>query len=109
MLIPVTVLVAVLPATSLAGLLVTLWLAPSPDTTASEGQLPTPEPALPSARAGSEQLNPTVTSPRYQPAAFLPAGSWAVMSSGVRSMLMPAIRPVPWLPALSEILADALR
>src|SRR3954463_7626833 len=98
---PVTILVLVLPATSFAGPLVTLWLAPSPDTTASVGQVPTPEPAVPSARSGSEQVKPTETSPRYQPAALLSVGSCAVTVSGVRSMLMPLTEPVPSLPALS--------
>src|SRR6476661_4801267 len=109
MLMPDTALVLTLPATSAAWALVMLWLAPSPETTASLGQLPTPDPALPSARAGSVQVKPTVTSPWYQPAAFLPTGSWAVMESGVRSMLMPLTEPVPSFPALSEILAEAPR
>src|SRR4051794_36143363 len=109
MLMPVTVLVLLLPATSLAFSLVTLWFAPSPDTSLSVGQCPTPEPALPSVRAGSEQVKPTVTSPRYQSAAFFPAGSWAVMDSGVRSILIPVTEPVPSLPALSLILPEAPR
>src|SRR4051794_17770603 len=106
---PVTVLLLVLPATSLAVALVTLWLAPSPERTASDGQLPTPEPAVPSARFGSVQLKPTVTSLWYQPSAFFPAGSWAVMASAVRSMLIPVTEPVPSFPAWSLIFAEAPR
>src|SRR5919112_3210850 len=110
MLIPVTTLPALaLPAMSAAGALVTLWLAPSPEAETSAGQLATPEPAEPSARAGSAQVKPTTTSPRYQPAAFLPVGSTPVTTGAVLSMLMPLTEPVPLLPALSEIVAEAPR
>ena len=71
--------------------------------------MPTPEPALPSPRAGSAQEKPTLTALRYHPAAFLPVGSCAVMSSGVRSMLMPVTVPAPLFPARSLMLADAPR
>src|SRR3954451_12618090 len=108
MLIPVTTLPALLlPAMSVAAALVTLWLAPSPEAETSAGQLATPEPAVPSARAGSAQVKPTTTSPRYQPAAFLPAGSASVTTGGWRSILMPPTEPVPLLPALSRMSAEA--
>src|SRR4051794_30081135 len=62
MLIPVTTLPALLlPAMSVAAALITLWLAPSPEAETSAGQLAIPEPAVPSARAGSAQVKPTTT------------------------------------------------
>ncbi len=77
MLMPVTVTpVALLSAMSLAGSLVTDWPAPLPLTSLSLGQAATPEPAEPSARAGSAPEKPTVTLPEYQPAAFAGA-CWA--------------------------------
>src|ERR671937_766327 len=58
---PPTVLPALLlPATSVAGSLVTLWSAPLPLTSLSLGQLATPDRL-------SVHENPTITSPLYQP------------------------------------------
>src|SRR4051812_18901032 len=110
MLIPVTTLpVLAFPAMSVAAALVTLWLAPSPETEESAGQVATPEPAVPSARTESAQVKPTTTSPLYQPAVFLPVGSASVITGAVRSMLILLIEPVPLLPALSEMLAETPR
>src|SRR2546425_577093 len=86
-LIPVSVTVPVLPATSLTDL-DTLWLAPSPRATASGQFAASPETL-------STQVKLTVGRPvaaLYHPvAAGLPGLIAAVMAGGVRSTLMPEI------------------
>ena len=87
-LIPSTVAVVTLPATSLIDALAPRF-SPSPATVLSVGQLPSmPEPA-------SEQVQATVTSPAYQPLALglvvtLPVSVGGVLSS-FSVMLLPVL------------------
>jgi hypothetical protein len=100
-LMPPTVLPALrLPATSRAGSLVTLWLAPSPFTTLLVGQYATPDRL-------SLQPKSTVTSSRYQPLVGLVVGS-PVTTGAVRSILSPVtLAGVLVLPARSLIVAGS--
>src|SRR5947209_6651004 len=104
MLMPATVVPAVeFPARSVARSLVTLWLAPSPLSSLLVGQEATPEPSLPSASLGSEQVKSTVTSVRYQPAELGVAVGPPVITGPVRSILMPVTDAGALvLPALSR-------
>src|SRR3954447_17273288 len=105
MLIPPTVLPDVaLPARSLAGSLVTLWLTPSPLSSLSLGQLATPDPFVPSASFGSVQEKPTMTSLLYQPAALGLVVGAPLITGPLRSILMPLADSDVELPALSETL-----
>src|SRR4051794_6346397 len=98
MLMPVTFLPCVeLPATSIAGSLVTLWLAPSPLTNVLVGQLATPDRL-------SVQVKSTRTASLYQPAPFGCVVGPPAMTGAVRSILMPVtLAGSLTLPALSLI------
>src|SRR2546425_1800908 len=103
MLIPPTTFPAVvLPALSVAAPLVTLWFVPLVLMTASLGQLPIPEPAVPSARFGSVHVKCTVTRPLYHGTELMVAAGLVVIAPWTagpfRSILMP----------LTEAAADAL-
>src|SRR5919205_559291 len=94
MLMPPTVLPALaLPAWSVAGSLVTLWLAPSPLTSLLVGQDATPDRL-------SVQVKSTTTLSLYQPAPF----GWAVgpTSVGLVLSMLTGPKSVPLvLPATS--------
>src|SRR5919206_1963909 len=109
MLMPVTVMPGVeLPATSLAGALVTLRSVPWFVMAMFDGQAATPEPRLPSARPGSSHRNLTLTRPLYQPASLGFAVGAPVIVGPLRSMLRSPTEAELELPALSETLLGAL-
>ena len=84
----------VLPALS-ATVLVTLWLAPSVESTVSAGAgAARPERA-------SAAVHLTVTGPLYQPAALGLLVAAALSVGAVLSTLMPDSVALPWLPATS--------
>src|SRR6185437_3651092 len=91
MLIPLTVVLALLPAASVA-VPVMLWLLPSPRVTGA-GQTSTPERV-------SAQVKVTVTLPLYQPPALAVRFRAALIVGGVLSMLMNATS-LALFPALS--------
>ena len=93
-LIPPAVVFAVFPALSLIDSLAER-LSPSPLTVLSAGQLPsTPESA-------SEQFQPMITSPAYQPAAFGSVVGVPLRVGAVLSTLMRLTPPCFELPAAS--------
>src|ERR671935_3286085 len=101
MLMPLAVLLAVLSALSATDR-VTDWLAPLPLSVTGLGHAATPEPAAPSAAAGSEQSNVTVTAWVYQP--LLPSGLPGVSAAEMVGAVLSRWQwneSVPWLPALS--------
>ena len=95
---PLTVVPALaLPATSVAGSLVTTWLAPSPLISLLVGQSATPE-------SVSVQVKSTITSPPYQPEPLALVVGRPVTVGGVRSILIPVTTAGSlMLPALSLI------
>src|SRR5918911_2595307 len=100
-LMPLTVLLAVLPALSVT-VRVTDWLAPLPLSMTGLGQAATPDPTAPLAPAGSEQANVTVTACVYQP--LLPSGLPGVTAAEIIGAVLSRWKwneSLPWLPALS--------
>src|SRR3954469_13815024 len=89
-----------LPAKSVAGSLVTPWLAPLALTSLSLGQLATPDRL-------SVHANATTTSPPYQPSLLGWVFGAPVITGALRSILMPCTNAGVLLPASSETLTGA--